>query len=263
MTILQSIWLGVIEGITEFLPISSTFHLIWSFRILGIEETEFVKLYGVVIQAGAVVAVLGMYFLELLKNVRLVLKIFISFLPTAIIGFVLYDFVKNIFFESDFFIIFAFTIVGVLFILTEIILKDKIPKNTKTTNELSFKEAFYIGIVQSVALIPGVSRSGAILVSMLYLGFKRQEGAKYSFMLSLPTIFAASSLDIYQSKDLLISSPHNLMYLLIGFFTAIITAFLSIKWLIKFLGNHSLVAFGWYRVIFGILLLIFTVFQMM
>jgi undecaprenyl-diphosphatase len=106
-----------------------------------------------------------------------------------------------------------------------------------------------------MALVPGVSRSGAVLLGMLLMGFKREEGAKYSFMLSLPTIFAASALDLFQSRDVLVSNFDQIGTLIVGFLTAMVTAFFSMKWLIKYLSQHSLKIFGWYRIIFGILLL--------
>ena len=255
MTILQSILLGIIEGITEFLPISSTFHLIWAIRLFNINEDSFVKLFGVVIQSGAVLSVFGLYFYELIKDFKNVYKILISFIPTAIIGLLMYKIIKDVFFESQYTIIIVFILVGILFIFIEKIFEKKIKANVRVIGSITFKDALLIGITQSMALVPGVSRSGAVLLGMLLMGFKREEGAKYSFMLSLPTIFAASALDLFQSRDVLVSNFDHIGTMIVGFLTAMVTAFFSMKWLIKYLSQHSLKIFGWYRIIFGILLL--------
>jgi undecaprenyl-diphosphatase len=167
----------------------------------------------------------------------------------------MYKIIKDVFFESQYTIIVVFILVGILFIFIEKIFEKKIKANVRVIGSITFKDALLIGITQSMALVPGVSRSGAVLLGMLLMGFKREEGAKYSFMLSLPTIFAASALDLFQSRDVLVSNFDQIGTLIVGFLTAMVTAFFSMKWLIKYLSQHSLKIFGWYRIIFGILLL--------
>jgi undecaprenyl-diphosphatase len=256
MTILQSIFLGIIEGVTEFLPISSTFHLIWATRLLGIPETEFTKLFNVFIQSGAIFAVVILYFLTILKDFKLALKLIVSFIPTAIIGLLAYDIIKQIFFESQYLIIGAFIFIGIIFIFVESFFNDRLSKNYKSVKDVTYKDAILIGFIQSAALMPGVSRAGAVLLGMLFLGYKRVDGAKYSFMLSIPTIFAASAFDLYESRYVIFSNTQNLDMLMLGFVSAFMTAFFSIKWLVSFLSQNSLKLFGWYRIIFGILLLL-------
>ncbi|MEO6508885.1 MAG: undecaprenyl-diphosphate phosphatase, partial [Patescibacteria group bacterium] len=190
MNIFQSIILGVVEGITEFLPISSTFHLIFASKLLDIPQNDFLKLFEVVIQGGAILSVVILYIKELLSDRELLKKVIVSFLPTATIGFVLYKVIKNVFFEADLLMLAVFLIVGIIFIVVE-----KSHRNqalTQPIDKLTYKDAFIIGLVQALAVIPGVSRAGSVILAMIFLGYNRPNAAKYSFMLSIPTILAAS-----------------------------------------------------------------------
>jgi len=245
MTIIQSIILGIVEGLTEFVPISSTFHLIWASQLLQIPHTTTQKIFEVVIQAGAIGAALCLYAKRLAKDLALAKKILVSFVPTAVIGFVLYNAIKGFFFENYALQLGIFALVGILFIIFE---KFHRPSSvTRPIFTLSYAEAFWIGIAQAAAVIPGVSRSGAVLVALISINIKREEAAEYSFMLAIPTILAAAALDIYKSRHLLIASSHDTLLLFIGFMVAGISAFAVMKWLIAYLQHHSLALFGWYR----------------
>lgn len=254
MNIIQSVILGIIEGITEFLPISSTFHLIFASKLLGIPQTDFAKLFEVVIQGGAILSVLILYIKELATDRELLKKVIVSFLPTATIGFVLYKVIKDIFFSTDWLMISVFLIMGVIFIITEkFLLKDKL---VRPLDKLTYKDALIVGLIQSLAVIPGVSRAGAVILSMIFLGYNRPNAAKYSFMLSIPTILAASGYDLLKMRHVLTSNMNNAVLLVVGTVAAFISAYIVVKWLIEYLKNHSLEIFGWYRILLVIIILL-------
>ncbi len=258
MDLLNAITLGVVEGITEFLPISSTAHLIIASKFLRIPQTDFQKFFEVFIQSGAILAVVLLYFQYVLKNRRIIKNILLSFVPTAFIGLLFHKIIKTVFFESYFLIIGAMIFFGIIFLFVEYLVASKKINLKKTIQKTSWKEAVVIGCNQALAIIPGVSRSGIVMVAMMGLGYKRDESAIYSFLLAVPTIFAASALDVFKMKDVIfVTSQGNLLYLFIGFLTSLITAYVSVKWLISFLQKKSLTLFGWYRIIIGMSLLIF------
>ncbi|OGK23450.1 hypothetical protein A3A46_03320 [Candidatus Roizmanbacteria bacterium RIFCSPLOWO2_01_FULL_37_13] len=256
MSIIQAIILGLVEGVTEFLPISSTFHLIFTAKILGITQNNFTKLFEVFIQSGAILSVALLYFTNVVKYRELTKRVIFSFLPTAFVGFILYKFIKNVLFESQIFLVGIFVATGAVFIIVEsLIRKDKV-KLKKGVADLTYKEALIIGLAQSLAVIPGVSRAGAVIVGMMLFGFKRSESAYYSFLLSIPTIFSASLFDLYKMKDLVNSNYlNNWSLLAVGFLSAFISSYFVIKWFIDFLKKNSLVIFGYYRLIVAIILL--------
>jgi len=259
MDIESAIVLGLVEGVTEFLPISSTFHLIFVSKFLHLPQSDFLKLFEVFIQSGAILSVLILYFRELIKDFDLLKKVIVSFIPTALIGFLMYKVIKNIFFQADALMLSVFFLVGIVFIGYEWYIQKKHVKLTKTSDKLSYKQAILIGIIQAFAIVPGVSRSGAVILGMMFLGYKRDESAKYSFILAVPTIFAASAYDLFKMRSVLSSQSDNMMILAIGFVTAFVSSYIVIKWLIGYLKGHPLSLFGWYRIVLVIIVLLITV----
>lgn len=257
MSILHSFILGIIEGLTEFLPISSTFHLIFASQFLRIVQSEYVKMFEVVIQAGAICSLLFLYLKSLLRDRTLTLKVVLSFLPTALVGALLYKIIKSIFFGSNILMIIAFILVGLIFLVIEHLVSTHRLTLKKTLSELTYQESIMIGFVQSLAVIPGVSRAGSVIVGMMSMGYRRDESARYTFLLSLPTILAAATLDLYKGREILISLTENLSALTVGFVTAFIVAYMVVKWLLKYLSTHTLKLFAWYRFVVAIFL-IFT-----
>ena len=256
MDYLNALILGVVEGLTEFLPISSTFHLIFFSKLLGISQTEFQKTFEIFIQTGAVLAIVILYFKTLITNKKLVVNLIYSLIPTAILGFIFYGFIKSTLFDSYYFylMIASLIIIGlIILILEKLISKQKIILN-KTIDRLTPIEALIIGLVQCLAFLPGVSRAGAVIIIMLILKYKRQDSALYSFLLAIPTIIGAGLLDLYQTNFVFSSS--QLILLIIGFLTAGLTAFYSAKWLISYLQKHSLEIFAYYRIVLAILSLV-------
>lgn len=254
MNYFNALILGIIEGLTEFLPISSTFHLIFFSKLLGISQTEFQKTFEIFIQTGAVLAIVILYFKTLITNKKLVVNLIYSLIPTAILGFIFYGFIKSTLFDSYYLMIASLIIIGlIILILEKLISKQKIILN-KTIDRLTPIEALIIGLVQCLAFLPGVSRAGAVIIIMLILKYKRQDSALYSFLLAIPTIIGAGLLDLYQTNFVFSSS--QLILLIIGFLTAGLTAFYSAKWLISYLQKHSLEIFAYYRIVLAILSLV-------
>lgn len=256
MNILQTIILGIVEGITEFLPVSSTFHLIWVSTLLGIDQTDVVKLFEVVIQAGAIFAVVLLYWKDLLTNRNMMMKVFVTTIPTAIIGLGLYSTIKDVFFESIHFTTIVFILVGVGFLLIEYLVSKKKFLPQKSITSLTLKDAVIIGFVQALAVVPGVSRAGSVIIGMMLLNYRREESAKYSFLVSVPIILAASLYDLYVMQEVLLSSSNVVTNLLLGIIVSFISAYIGVKWFVGYLQKNSLVLFGWYRIVVGIILLL-------
>ena len=254
MNFFQATILGIIEGITEFLPISSTFHLIVTGKLMNLPQTDFIKLFDVFIQSGAILAVILLYFNDLLKQKKLLINILLSFIPTAIIGLLLHKVIKNFFFEDTPLMLSATVVISLLFILLEYSIKKGYLKLNKNLSKINLTTAILIGVFQALAVIPGVSRSGATIGAMMLFGYKRPEAALYSFFLSIPTIFAAGGLDLLSSGHL-ITQSNNLIILITGFTTSFIAASVAIRWLIKYLQTHSLIPFAIYRVLLSLILI--------
>lgn len=263
MNVLQAIILGIVEGLTEFLPISSTAHLLLVSDLLQIVQTEFAKTFTIVVQLGAILAVVVLYFKRLVTTPEAIKRVIVAFIPTAIVGFALYSVIKNFLFTHAWVSIVALIVGGIIFILFE---RDYKP-STQVANEaaaagddtpllaggisrMSYKTAFIIGLAQSLAVIPGVSRSGATIVAGLMLGMGRAAIVEFSFLLAIPTMLAASSYDLMKSAPSFTADEAQL--LLIGFVTAFLAAFFSIKYFIRYVSHNSFAVFGWYRIVFAV-----------
>lgn len=258
MNFLHAIILGIVEGITEFLPVSSTFHLIFAAKILGLQQTNFEKLFEVVIQSGAILSVLLLYIKTVLEDHELVKKVLVAFIPTAIVGFVLQKIIQDVFFESTPLMLSAFIVVGIIFIVYEFLLANKKVSLSRSLSSFTYIEALIVGGMQAFAVVPGVSRAGAVILAMMFLKFKRSEAARFSFLLAVPTILAAGGLDIIKMRHDLFASAQNIPLLLVGTVVSFVCAYFVVKWLIHYLQTHSLAGFGWYRIVAGILLFIFV-----
>jgi undecaprenyl-diphosphatase len=248
MDLIQALILSAVEGFTEFLPVSSTGHLILTAQILEITQTEFVKSFVIIIQLGAILAVVILYW-KMLINKKNWPQILVAFIPSAIIGFILYKFIKEVLIGNSLITILALFIGGIAFIAIELWRKNK-KQNEIEISQISYKNAFIIGLFQSIAVIPGVSRSGSTILGGLILGINRKTAAEFSFILAVPTIFAATILDIIETQ--LSYNTNEIIILIIGFIASFIFAFISINWLIKYLQNHTFIAFGVYRIILAI-----------
>lgn len=250
MTIIQAFILGIVEGLTEFLPISSTAHLMIANRILGLEATEFVKSFDIIIQLGAIAAVVILYIRRLFVQTTTFFKIALAFLPTAIIGVLLYPLVKKNLLGNLLVAGIALIVGGIIMIIFEYIHKNKEGKEN-----ISFKSAFLVGVFQSLALIPGVSRAGATIIGGQSLGISRKTIVEFSFLLAIPTMLAASGLDVIKSN--ISFNQTKWLLLAIGFSTAFLTALVAIRFFLRFIEKHSFSGFGWYRIVVGAGILLF------
>jgi len=252
MDIIQSIVLGFIEGLTEFLPISSTGHLIVVSDWLGLTQTDSNKAFEVIIQVAAILAVLTSYSEKFqFKYWKLWLKVCIAFLPIAIIGFIFKDVVKALF--SVNIVATMFIIGGIIFLLVEKYLKHHQPC-VSTLETVTYKQALIIGFSQIFALIPGTSRAGSTIVGGLLTGLDRKVSAEFSFLLALPVLGATGAYDLLKHYQDFAGA--HMMPLIIGFVVAFLVAHVVIKLFVEFLNRFTFNAFGIYRILFGILLLI-------
>lgn len=251
MDMLHSVILGLVEGATEFLPISSTGHMIVVSQWLGMEQTEGNKAFEVIIQLAAILAVVANYKERFtFKHTRLWCQVFIAFLPVAIVGFLLRHQIKELFSVSV--VATMFIVGGVIFLVTEKVIKNK-KASVEQLEDLSFKQALWIGLAQVFALIPGTSRAGSTIVGALFAGLSRKASAEFSFLLALPVMMAASGYDLLSNYKAF--SGAQLLPLLVGFVVAFASAFVAMKLFMAFLDKFTFVAFGWYRIVFGGLLL--------
>jgi undecaprenyl-diphosphatase len=255
MQIIDSVILGVIEGFTELLPISSTGHLIVASEFLGLKQDSMNKAYEVIIQFAAILAVILNYPDKFsIKKIELWKKLILAFIPIGAIGFLFSHQIKAMF--SIEIVAIMFIIGGIVFLIVEKFYDEK-KSHITDVEQVTYKQALYIGIAQIFALIPGTSRAGSTIIGAMLVGLNRKASAEFSFLLAFPVMCATTGYDIVKHyKDF---NDANLIILGIGFVVAFIVAFLTIKLFLKFLQNFTFVAFGIYRIIFGVtLLLIFT-----
>ncbi|MBI3485558.1 undecaprenyl-diphosphate phosphatase [Candidatus Daviesbacteria bacterium] len=250
MDFLQAIILSIVEGVTEFLPISSTGHLVLTSTLLNISQTDFVKSFEIFIQLGSILAVVVIYWKKLLENKLIWKTILAAFIPTAIIGFALYKIIKHFLLGNETVTLLALLIGGLILIGLELIYKEK-EHHVSKVEDISLKNAVLIGFAQSISVIPGVSRSAATIMGALFLGIKRQAAVEFSFLLAIPTLIAASSLDLVKSNFNFSNSEWLL--LIIGFVGSFISAMLVIKWFLKFIQKNTFIPFGIYRVLVALL----------
>jgi len=255
VSVLQTLILSIVEGITEFLPISSTGHLILVSELLSISQTEFVKSFEIIIQLGAIMAIVVLYFNKLIENKKIYPKILAAFLPSAIIGFILYKFIKQYLIGDSRIVLVSLFIGGILLIILEKILAKIKIKNDLTIEELDLKSCLLVGLSQAISMIPGVSRAAATIIGGMSVGLSRSNAVEFSFLLAVPTMAAATGLDLIKSYQYF--SAQDIKLLILGFIVSFTSAKIAVEWLIKFMKNHSLAAFGVYRIILAIAFWIF------
>lgn len=257
---LKAMLLGVIEGLTEFLPISSTGHLIIAADLLAFNG-ENTKTFNIVIQLGAIFAVCWHCRAKLFNlartlpgepaSQRFALNLLIAFVPAAVLGFALHNFIKEYLF-TPFNVAIALVLGGLVILWIE--RRYRTPR-MESVEQMRWTDALKIGLCQSVALIPGVSRAGATIMGGLFFGLSRRAATEFSFFLAIPTMFAATLYDIYKSWHAL--HIQDLLLITIGFSSAFLSALLAVKALLAFISNHSFRAFAYYRIVFGTLVFIY------
>lgn len=252
MTLLQAIILAIVEGLTEFLPISSTGHMILTSYMMGIEENNFVKNFEVIIQFGAILAVLVVYWQRFLPNWGFYKKLLVAFLPTGIVGFLINDYIDILLGKPEI-VAWSFIIGGAILIWTDQFFA-RLNHEGQTTEQLTYKQSVFLGLFQCIAMIPGVSRSAATIIGGLSLGMNRKEAAEFSFFLAVPTLGAATLYKTTKILDTIDSSQVSL--LLVGSIVAFFVAILAIKSFIRILSSHGFKYFGYYRILMGVIFLI-------
>lgn len=265
LLLLKAFILGIVEGLTEFLPVSSTGHLILAGDLLNFND-EKGKVFEIVIQAGAILAVCWEYRAKLRATFsgilddpiaqRFTLNLFVAFLPVAILGLAFNTAIKAVLFKPVP-VALAFMIGGVVILFAERWYKRRMANNSATlidnVDQLTWKDALKLGFAQCAALIPGTSRSGATIIGGLFFGLSRKCATEFSFFLAIPTLFAATFYSLWKSRGLL--SAADLPMFGVGFFAAFISAFIVVRWLIRYISNHDFVVFAWYRLVFGLVIL--------
>lgn len=244
---MDAVILGIVEGITEFLPISSTGHLILASAILGLSSTEFQKSFEIAIQLGAILSVVVLYARSLIKNYLQIAKIFAAFLPTAVIGLLAYKVIKHYLLGNLKVVLLSLFLGGIFLIVFELFYRRK---SRNATTSISYPKAFLVGVCQSVAMIPGVSRAAATIIGGLSLGIERKTIVEFSFLLAVPTMAAATGLDLLKTGAHFSSNEWQM--LAIGFVVSFVVAMLSIKFLLHYIQRHTFIAFGIYRVVIAI-----------
>lgn len=247
----QAVVLGIVEGITEFLPVSSTGHLILAGQLFGFSGGNFEKSFDIIIQLGAILSVVVLYWRSLLVDRETQKKVAVAFLPTAIIGLAFYKVVKTYLLGNALVVVASLFVGGIFIILFEKWYTQRPKENTLgEISGMSYKQAVVLGVCQSVAIIPGVSRSAATILGGLALGLKRGAIVEFSFLLAVPTMLAATSLDLLKNYGEF--SRDQFGILAVGFFVSFVVALASIKFLLGFVQKYSFTSFGIYRVVAGL-----------
>lgn len=249
MTYLDSIILGLLEGATEFLPVSSTGHLILASHLLGLPQTEVLKSFEIAIQLGSVLAVVVLFWKNFL-DIGVLKRLCVAFIPTGIVGFLLYRFIKDALIGNLHVVVWALALGGVLIIAVEHFHK-KVEDAEAHIHRITYLQSFFVGLAQALAVIPGVSRSGATVMGGLLLGISRTTILTFSFLLAVPTMLIATAYDLYKTPSVFVGE--NLGLLACGFVVAFIVAFFVVRFALSYVRNHSFVAFGVYRIVLAAL----------
>lgn len=259
MTIIQSFILGIVEGATEFLPISSTGHLILASSLLGVLQTDFAKNFEIAIQLGAILAVVVLYWKHFF-NWNLLFKLAAAFVPTGLIGLALYHVLKTYLLGNDYVVLGSLFVGGIILIVFEMWYGRKESRVPETAPEdITYKQAIGIGFAQAVAIIPGVSRSGATIVGGMLMGISRPTIVAFSFLLAVPTMVAATGLSLYKSHAYSFT-PHEWIVLGVGFVVSFLVAMPVVKWLLNYVRKHNFVGFGIYRIVLSVLFALWLIF---
>jgi undecaprenyl-diphosphatase len=254
--------MGVVEGLTEFIPVSSTGHLILAASLLNMPG-EKIKLFEVVIQTGAIMAIISLYAGKLWDTLvglpreavaqRFTANVLIGFFPAALAGFLFIDFIKGVLFQP-LVVALGFIVGGVVILWAEWLQKRGSRVHIEAVDQVRWTDALKVGLEQCTALVPGVSRSGATIIGAMLLGFNRKAATEFSFFLAIPMLFGAAAYDLYKNRDLL--SMSDVPLFAVGLLFSWLSAWVCVRWLLRFVANHTFVAFAWYRIAFGALILL-------
>ncbi|MFZ5551924.1 MAG: undecaprenyl-diphosphate phosphatase [Bacteroidota bacterium] len=252
MEFLHAVILAIVEGLTEFLPVSSTGHMIIAESFMGMTSTGFTKAFIVNIQFGAILSVLVLYWKRFFQSIDIYVKLFVAFLPAAVIGFLAGDLIDSML-ENITVVALSLFAGGIIFLFIDKWTEGREEEKKSNTSQISYLQALVIGLFQCVAMVPGVSRSAATIIGGMFQGLNRKAAAEFSFLLAVPTMFAASAYKLL--KDAEHFTSENMSVLLVGNLVAFVVAILAIKLFIAFLTKYGFKPFGYYRIALGGLLL--------
>lgn len=251
MNIIHALILGIVEGITEFLPISSTAHLLFATRLMGLEQTPFLASFDIIIQLGAIAAVALTVWRRFLADPRLIAVTIVGFIPTAIVGAVAYPYVKAILSGTPLIPILTLGIGGVFLLFFEQVRRRRMASGVSLPNA-TYKQSMLVGLAQAVAFVPGVSRAAASVVGGMLAGLDRKAAVELSFMLAIPTMMAASGLDLLKSGFSFTSNEWLLLG--VGLLSSFVTALIVVRWLLRYIETHTFANFGVYRIVAAVVL---------
>jgi undecaprenyl-diphosphatase len=252
MILLHSLILGLVEGFTEFLPISSTGHMVLVSHFLNIPESVTLSTFEIVVQVGAIGAVIVLYFKKLFET-EIIKKLIIAFIPTGIIGLLVFPHIK-VWLQSSLLVAFTMLIGGILILVIENWYEKKLDNSEiKETKNITYYQAFLLGIYQAIAVIPGISRSGAMIVGGLTMKLPRKILTEFTFLLAVPTMIIATLYTIYKKHSEL--AFDSLTPIIFGTIISFVVALIVVRYFLNYIRSHSFKIFGWYRIIFGIILL--------
>lgn len=254
MSYFEALIIAIIEGLTEFLPISSTGHMILADSLLKIHDQQFAQTFEIVIQLGAILAVLFLYIKRFFVGINIYIKLLIAFLPTGIIGFLAYKTIKLYLF-NPYTVSISLIVGGVVLLMLDKWSSEK-ESQYKEIEDISYRDALKIGLIQCISMVPGISRSAATIFGGIFSGFNRQQAAEFSFLLAIPTMFAASGYDLLKEKDNI--HGDDLTILVFGGMIAFIVAFLAVKAFVGFLNKNGFKYFGYYRIALGVIFLTYA-----
>jgi undecaprenyl-diphosphatase len=254
--------MGVVEGLTEFIPVSSTGHLILAAALLKLPG-EKIKLFEVVIQTGAMMAIVSLYAGKLWETLvglpreqlaqRFTLNVLVGFFPAALLGFLFIGVIKSVLF-NPLVVATSFILGGVVILWAERRQERGVVPRINSVDEVRWTDALKVGLVQCAALVPGVSRSGATIIGGMLLGFSRKAATEFSFFLAIPVLFGAAAYDLYKSRALL--STADIPLFAVGLLFSWLSAWVCVRWLLRFVASHTFAPFAWYRIAFGALILL-------
>jgi undecaprenyl-diphosphatase len=246
MDSLHAIIFGIVEGITEFLPISSTGHLMLTAHAVGLTQTSFLKSFEIVIQFGAILSVVALYWRSLLVDREVMKRVIVAFIPTGVLGLTVYKLVKNYLLSSSTVVLWSLLLGGIFLIVFELLHKED-DDAVEDLATIPYRTSVLIGLFQSIAMIPGVSRSASTIVGGLVLGLKRKTIVEFSFLLAVPTMLAATGLDLVKNAGQF--DVGQIHFLAIGFVVSFFAALAGVKYLLSFIKKHTFIPFGIYRII--------------
>ncbi|GAB3183695.1 undecaprenyl-diphosphate phosphatase [Hydrogenophaga aquatica] len=260
--LIKAALMGVVEGLTEFIPVSSTGHLILAAALLDMPG-EKIKVFEVVIQTGAILAIVSIYLQRLLSTLiglpreaqaqRFTANVLIGFFPAALAGVLFIDVIKGVLF-NPLVVALGFIVGGFVMLWVEARQARQPAHRIDDVDVVRWYDALGVGLIQCLALIPGVSRSGATIIGAMALGFSRRSATEFSFFLAIPMLFGAAAYDLYKHRSLL--GMEDVPLFLVGLVVSFVSAWVCVKWLLRYVASHTFVPFAWYRIVFGVLILV-------